>query len=183
MNPKLPTVLTNLQRGNVKQQSPMLLHQRTLHELAAQGELYNVEPHLVDSVDSNYMTPLQWAAGYGQNSTVEFLIRSGANPNHKSIGGKTALMFASSKGFYHVVRTLLTDGANPNDVDECGNSALIYATHQDHSLAMQELLRNGADLGIVNIYGQTAYSICLTRNLRSAINTIETHFISIFKGQ
>lgn len=179
---KQPTVLTNLQRGNVKQESPMLLHQRTLHELAAQGELYNIEPNVIDEVDSNYMTPLLWAAGYGQNSTVEFLIRSGANPNHKSSGGRTALMFAASKGFYHVVRTLVIDGADPNQVDESGNSALMYAAHQNHGLAVQELLRNGADLGVINVYGHTAYSISLTKNNRSALASIEAHLISLFKG-
>lgn len=180
-NIKPPTVLTNLQRGNVKQESPMLLHQKTLHELAAQGELYNVEPHLIETVDSNYMTPLQWAAGYGQNTTVETLIRSGANPNHKSHGGRTALMFAASRGFYHVVRTLLADGANTNDIDDSGNSALMYAAYQDHGLVVQELLKNGADLGIANIYGQTAYSISLRKSNRSVSASIETYLISSLK--
>ena len=183
MNVKPPTVLTNLQRGNVKQESPMLLHQRTLHELAAQGELYNIEPQMIDVTDVNNMTPLLWAAGYGQNSTVEFLIRSGANSNHKANGGKTALMFAASKGFFHVVKTLISDGANVNDIDEAGNSALMYAAHQDHALVIQELVRNGADLSVMNNYGQTAYSISLIKNNKSAQASIEAHLVSLFKGQ
>lgn len=137
---------------------------------------------MTDVVDANNMTPLLWAAGYGQNSTVEYLIRSGANPNHRSNGGKTALMFAASKGFFHVVKTLITDGANLNDVDEFGNSALIYASHQDHALVIQELVRNGADLSIVNIYGQSAYSIALIKHNKSAQASIESHLVSLFKG-
>lgn len=182
MNVKPPTILTNLQRGNVKQESPLLTHQRTLHELAAQGELYNIEPQLIDVVDSNNMTPLFWAAGYGQNSTAELLLSSGANPNHKSSGGKTALMFAASHGFFHVVKTLINENANLNDVDEAGNSALMYAAHQDHPLVVQELLRSGADLSIMNIIGQTAYSIALTKQSKSVQASIEAHLISLFKG-
>lgn len=182
MNIKPPTVLTNLQRGNVQQESPMLTHQRSFHELAAQGELYDIEPQMIDMVDADNMTPLLWAAGYGQNTTVESLIRSGANPNIKANGGRTALMFASSKGFFHVVKTLITEGAIINDVDEAGNSALIYAVHQNHALVVQELLKNGADLSIMNMYGQTAYSISLAKHNRSTQAIIEAHLVSIFKG-
>lgn len=183
MNTRPPTALTNLQRGNVQQESPMLTYQRTLHELAAQGELYKVEPHLIDSVDLGIMTPLQWAAGYGQNSTVEFLISLGANTNHKSHGGRTALMFAASNGFFHVVKTLISDGASLNEVDEAGNSALMYAAHQDHALVIQELLKNGADLSIINVHGQTAYSIALTKRNKLAQSSIEAHLVSLFKGR
>lgn len=180
---KQPTVLTNLQRGNVKQESPLLSYQRTLYELAAQGELYKIAPHMINAVDAHNMTPLHWAAGYGQNSTVEFLIKSGADPNQKAPGGKTALMFASSKGFFHVVKSLIIEGANINDVDEIGNTALMYAAHRDQALVVQELLRNGADLSIMNTYGQTAFSISLTNHNKSAQACIEAHLISLFKGR
>lgn len=183
MNIKQPTVLTNLQRGNVKQESPLLTHQRTIHELAAQGELYKIEPHMINAVDCHRMTPLIWAAGYGQNSTLEYLIKSGANPNHKTFGERTALMFASSKGFFHVVRTLIIEGANLNDVDETGNSALMYAAHGDQALVIQELLRNGADLGIMNTSGQTAYSIALSNHNKSAQVCIEAYLVSLLRGR
>lgn len=182
-NTKQPTVLTNLQRGNVKQESPLLSYQRTIHELAAQGELYKIEPQMVNAVDVHNMTPLLWAAGYGQNSTVEFLIKSGADLNHKATGDKTALMFASSKGFFHVVKTLIIEGANINDVDESGNSALMYAAHGDQALVIQELLRNEADLSIANMSGQTAYSISLINHNKSAQACIEAHLVSLLRGR
>lgn len=183
MDIKPPTILTNLQRGNVKQESPMLLHQRTLHELAAQGELYDIEPHLVDTIDANNMTPLHWAAGYGQNSTVEFLLKMGADPNHRSSGGKTALMFAAGKGFFHVVKTLIRSGANLDDIDDAGNTALMYAAHQDHALVVQELLRNRVNLGIKNIFGHTAYSIALMEHNKSAQASIEAQLITLIRDQ
>lgn len=175
MNIKPPTILTNLQRGNVKQESPMLLHQRTIHELAAQGELYSIEPNFVEALDGNNMTPLIWAAGYGQNSTVEFLLRSGAYPNHKADGGKTALMFAASKGFFHSVKTLIRFGANVNDNDDAGNTPLIYAALGNHALVVQELLKNDANLATKNIYEQTAYSIALAKHKKAAQASIEAY--------
>lgn len=176
---KTPTILTNLQRGNVKQENPLLFQQRTLHELAAQGELYGLDPQLVESLDSNSMTPILWAAGYGQNLTVELLIGLGANPNHKSTGGQTALMLAANRGFLHVVKTLIRNGANLDEVDEAGCTALMYATLQDCSLIVQELLKNNANLGIVNALGQTAYTIALIKQNKMVQALIETHLINI----
>lgn len=182
MNGKQPTVLTNLQRGNVKQESPMILHQRTIFELAAQGELYHIESHMMNITDANGLTPLLWAAGYGQNTTVDFLIRAGANPNHRAVGGATALMLAASRGFFYVVRTLIADGAYINDVDDRGNTALMYAAHQNHGLIIRELVRNGANLSLTNADGQTAYSIALSRGNEAAQASIETHMTSMLKG-
>lgn len=182
MNIKQPTILTNLQRGNVIQESPVLLYQRTIYELAAQGELYQIEPPLVDALDENHMTPLLWAAGYGQNLTVEYLLRSGANPNHRSRGGKTALILAAAKGYLHVVKTLVRSGANVNELDDMNCSALMYAACEDHSLVVQELLKNDANLGVVNLHGQTAYSIALKRQSKSTQATIESHLISVIRG-
>lgn len=174
-----PTILTNLQRGNVKQESPLLFKQRTLHELAAQGELYSLEEHLVETQDSNCMTPILWAAGYGQNLTVELLLNLGANPNHRSTGGKTALMLAASRGFLHVVKSLIRGGADVNLVDETGNSALMYAALQDYPLIIQELLKNNANLGLVNELGQTAYTIALIKQNKMAQATIESHLVNL----
>lgn len=181
MNVKPSTILTNLQRGNVKQENPILMHQRSIHELAAQGELYSIEQDALEQVDGNNMTPLLWAASYGQGSTVELLIRLGANPNHRTDNGYTALMFAASRGFFHIIRALISGGANINELDVTGNSALIYAAYKDHALVIHELLKNGADLGIVNLFGQTAYSVTLSKRNKMARATIEMHILSLMK--
>lgn len=182
MNGKPPTILTNLQRGNVKQESPILVHQRTPHELAAQGELYSIDALQVDTIDSNSMTPLQWAAGYGQNLTVEMLVRLGANPNHKSNDGKTALMMAANRGFLHVVKTLIRCGADLDEKDDSGSTALMYASFQDYASVVDELLRHNANLGLINSLGQSAYTITLTKQNKLTQKSIETHLLT-FMGQ
>lgn len=181
MNIKPSTILTNLQRGNVKQESPTF-HRRTIHELAAQGELYNIDRQLVNMGDSSNMTPLIWAASYGQNSTVDYLIKSGADVNHKTVNGRTALMFASSKGFFHVVKTLLAAGAFVDDLDDLGNSALMYAAHQDQASVVQELLKKGANMCLANQSIQTAYSVAVSRESKAALASLEAHMLALIKG-
>lgn len=176
---KPSTVLTNLQRGNVKQETPMLVHQMSIHELSAQGELHNVNINVVDIGDANNLTPLFWAASYGQNSTVEYLLNLGANPNHKSAGNRTALMYAAAKGYCLVVKTLIKSGAQIDDADDSGSTALMYAAHQNQSIVIDELLRNGANLSISNVYSQTAYSICISKNNVEALTTINNYLMSI----
>lgn len=161
--------------------NPQLSHRRTIHEMAAQGELYDFDKHLVDSVDMNGLTPLHWAAGYGQNPTVEILLSSGADPNVRTKDGKTALMFASSKGFFHVVKTLIRGGARLNHTDDLGNTALMYAAHQNQALVIQELLRNGVDMGVQNRLHQTAYGLALLKQNKSARASIEAYLLSLVK--
>lgn len=179
---RTPTVLTNLQRGNVKQESPVSLHHRTIHELAAQGELYDLEDiSLVDSIDSDGLTPLCWASYYGQDSAIELLIKYGANLNHRAKGGRTPLMFAADKGYFYVVRILINHGANPNIADDNGNSALMYAAYQDRGWVIRELLTRGAKLALMNNKKQTAYSISISRHNKCAQASIESYLISLFK--
>lgn len=180
---KQPTILTNLQRGNVKQENPVLTYQRTIHEIAAQGELYNLDLRLIDTLDENLMTPLLWASGYGQNITVDYLIRNGANIHHRSNDGRTALVLAASKGYLHVAKILLRNGANPNASDDLNCTPLMYAAHDDHYLVVQELLGYGANLGVTNIHGQTAYSIALTRRSKAAQAVMESHLVVASRTQ
>lgn len=181
INVRPSTVLTNLQRGNVKQDSPVVIHQRSIHEVAAQGELYHLKPP-VDLLDSRHMTPLFWAANYGQISSVELLLVSGANPNHRSQSGKTALMFAAANGYVQVVKSLINHGSDVNIMDEFGNTALIYACHQDQPFIVHELLANGADISQTNRYGQTAYSITVARHSRHSQAAIEGYLLLLLQG-
>lgn len=112
--------MTNLQRGNVKTQANIQIRERTIYELAGQGELY---PHLldgqkIDQEDENGYTLLHWAAAYGQLMTIKMLLSRGANLEHKGKHGETALAFAACKGHVHVIKFLLTTGVNVDKTDE-----------------------------------------------------------------
>lgn len=117
------TVLTNLQRGNVKtqQNTPHLL-ERTIYELAAQGDLTSdiIKNYLdkLDQQDSDGFTALIWSASYGQLSTCKLLLKYGVNVAHKGKHGESALLFASSNGHIHVLKLLINHGADVNEFDE-----------------------------------------------------------------
>ncbi|MGA8865771.1 MAG: ankyrin repeat domain-containing protein, partial [Candidatus Sulfotelmatobacter sp.] len=52
----------------------------------------------VDEANGLGITPLMEAAMIGDTNILQALLRSGANPNLKTKGGKTALMFAREAG-------------------------------------------------------------------------------------
>lgn len=118
---KAATVLTNLQRGNVQAKTPTCIPDRSVHQLAAQGELFaNILDGLtnVDVADEHGYTPLIWAASFGQLATVKLLADRGANVNFATPTRETAMHFASNSGHLHVIKELINRGGEVNAVDE-----------------------------------------------------------------
>ncbi|XP_035227602.1 ankyrin repeat family A protein 2-like isoform X3 [Stegodyphus dumicola] len=111
---KPTTVLTNLQRGNVQTQTPSVLPERSLHQLAAQGELFlqNLDDNFnVNLQDENGFTPLMWASSYGQLETE----------------GNTALMYAAYNNHSGCTQELLNAGADLTAMNETFDSAYDIA--------------------------------------------------------
>jgi ankyrin repeat protein len=173
---KSATVLTNLQRGNVQSKTPTSVAERTVHQLAAQGELFaeNIgELRDLDEKDECGYTPLTWASSYGQLSTVKLLLERGANHSVLTAEGETALHFAASSGNIHVVKELLLHGAKVDVIDHEGNTPLMYASGQNHALCAHELLKAGANFTLQNCNLDTAYGICLLKNSKQVQQVIE----------
>lgn len=175
------TILTNLQRGNVQTQTALQLSDRSVHQLAAQGELFPqfVEDKLknVNEVDSNGYSPLVWAAAYGQLSTVKMLLSLGADPNVAGLNGETALLFAASNGHVHVVKELLSQNVDVNYVDHDGNSALMYAANNNYALCVNELLKFGADITLQNCNLDTVYGISIAKGSKQVQIVLEKHIL------
>lgn len=72
----------------------------------------------MNEIDDKGLTPLLWAATYGQLASVNLLIEKGANIHYKGPTGENALLLASANGHTHIVKVLLSLGANVNEVDE-----------------------------------------------------------------
>ncbi|RWS31822.1 ankyrin repeat family A protein 2-like protein, partial [Leptotrombidium deliense] len=170
------TVLTNLQRGNVKTETPICLPERTMHQLAAQGELFSTfftpdKLCKIDETDDNGYTALHWAAAYGQLTTVRLLLEKGANARIKGNHGETCLHFAASNGHLHVLKELLASEENNNfllnETDEDGNTALMFASYANHALCVNELLKSGVDITLQNVNLDTAYSIAVNKKNKS----------------
>lgn len=79
---------------------------------------FTLDNSSVNQLDSNGLTPLIWAASYGQLAAVNLLCEQGAQVNYRGPNGETALMLACANGHVHVVRALLANGANIDEFDD-----------------------------------------------------------------
>lgn len=84
----------------------MLIHWSSLggHENITNYLLENKSP--VDLADDTGLTPLILAASAGRVPIVRTLIGAGADVNHKSQQGHSALQYACSKGWMEVSKNL-----------------------------------------------------------------------------
>ncbi|GIY53892.1 ankyrin repeat family A protein 2 [Caerostris darwini] len=183
---KPSTVLTNLQRGNVPTQTPAVIPERSIFELAAQGELFLQNITVSDDfdpnqVDENGLTPLMWASSYGQLATAQKLITRGASISTLGKNGENALILASSAGHAGIVKELLAHGALPDYKDQDSNTALMYAAFNNHGGCVQELLSAGADMTLTNETLESAYDIAIKRRSKQAQSAIEKHMLNLMK--
>lgn len=182
------TILTNLQRGNVRAElSAVPQNERSFYELAAQGELYphvlQGQLHMLNVQDESGLTALMWAANYGQLVTVRLLLECGANPHLKGKQGESAMLLAAANGHMHVVKMLIAARCDVNDTDNDGNTAMIYAAHGDHVHCISELLKVNADLTLQNMNQDSAHSIACKRNSLQAKELLEREMLKMVEGQ
>ena len=93
------------------------------------------ECYLVQSIASNC------------TEAVEFLLNTGANPNHRIADGKTVLCLASMNGFTKISKLLIDAGACVNLADACNPqmTPLMLACSKTHKDTVHLLLQSEAD--------------------------------------
>ena len=89
-------------------------------------------------------------ADSGNYQLVEFMLKTGIDPNSSLEGGYTALMYAAQNGDYKMAKLLIDYGANINLVPENGNTALFAAVRSNHDSIAELLLNNGANVKLLN---------------------------------
>jgi ankyrin repeat protein len=94
----------------------------------------------VNAQDSELVTPLHLAAGYGQMDMVLSLLRAGANPNLLCAHGSSALERSLAHGDLQVTRCLLENGASPVTF----YNIPFEAVHGDVDV-LRQLIELGAD--------------------------------------
>ncbi|KAI7770573.1 hypothetical protein ACKAV7_010067 [Fusarium commune] len=94
----------------------------------------------VNAQDSELVTPLHLAAGYGQTDMVLSLLRAGANPNLLCAHGSSALGRSLAHGDLQVTRCLLENGASPVTF----YNIPFEAVHGDVDV-LRQLIELGAD--------------------------------------
>ncbi|MDH5230550.1 MAG: ankyrin repeat domain-containing protein [Gammaproteobacteria bacterium] len=109
-------------------------------------------------------SPLILATIRGDTSTVELLIRLGANPNLMDKHGFTALHIAAREGRTATARALLNGGAQPDTKQKTtGDTALILAAKFNRSSTLRALTKAGANPNKLNDVGNAAIHIAATQ--------------------
>lgn len=184
---KHSTTLTNRQRGNEATALPATLDSLSVHQLAAQGEITQLEEHLCkdDSLlskqDERGFTPLMWAAAFGEVATVTYLLEKGADPTVLARERESALSLASSGGYTDIVNTLLKHHVEINTYDWNGGTPLLYAVRGNHVKCVESLLGRGADLTMEADSGYSPMDLAVALGHKKVQQAIETHILNLLK--
>jgi ankyrin repeat protein len=125
-------------------------HDECLQPLIAGGEDVNVATD-----NTNGMSPLHWAAYYGNERCIRILIASAANLNITDVYGRTPLHWAIGSQRSACVQLLVDAGADPNISDIRGETPLHEAAWSGHDACIQALVDAGANPNITEVRGKT----------------------------
>ena len=174
--------MTNLQRGNVVQEKTTVSVERTVFELAAQGEIFQGMDLDINQVNEDGLSLVHVAATHGQLLTLKYLLNRGCDPHKKDNQGHLPLHCASHSGHQQIVKELLSrDISLIDEMNTDGNTSLMFACYQNHCPVVQELLRSGADISCVNNKGDTAYSISVRREHKEIQSLLEKHILELIE--
>lgn len=122
----------------------------------------------VNAVDHAQATPLDLASMYNQAALVEFLLDSGADPDHREWEGTNSLGNAMAFNACDSVALLLKRGVNHRNIDNNGMSILHYVAIFAHIETMEFLLQHasclvGLDVALRDSRDRTPWQICDAR--------------------
>lgn len=104
---------------------------------------------------ANGMTALHIACRSNDDSFVQKLLESGANPNTKDINGDMPLHYASQRDYIRILDDLLAAGVDIGPKNKNGQTPLHFAAKGLHWLSLRWLIQNGADINVQDNDGRT----------------------------
>eukprot|EP00826_Nyctotherus_ovalis_P048485 TRINITY_DN571_c0_g2_i4.p1 TRINITY_DN571_c0_g2~~TRINITY_DN571_c0_g2_i4.p1 ORF type:complete len:752 (+),score=107.88 TRINITY_DN571_c0_g2_i4:334-2589(+) len=140
-------------------------------EVEVMADLLDVDKHGDLAVNVNFkgldgFTPLHYAVAEGQLLASQFLIENGAEVNSVSDSLRTPLHIACSRNSIDLMKLLADAGANVNVQDNDGDTPLHVLSELGFTEGVKWLLGEDPDLSIKNKYGEIAFDVAATVEVR-----------------
>lgn len=121
----------------------------------------------IHAEDHFLSTPLDMASHHNNAEFVDYLLRNGADPNHRDWEGSTALQIAITSDACATVKVLLEHNADYQIVDQ-NKRGVLHILGFVGSLAMMDILARrrmvGLDVNAPDIKNQTPMQLCRARS-------------------
>ncbi|XP_069670283.1 uncharacterized protein [Periplaneta americana] len=145
--------------GQIKLVEFFLEAEKKLYHLETEHILAIIIKERLETKDSNYRTPLSWAAHKGDQEMVRLLVEKGADVNSGDMLEQTPLHYAIRGRNINVVKLLIQSGANVNACNKHNESPLFAAAIQDDVHIVTLLLNKGADVNVSNQFDANPISV------------------------
>ncbi len=125
--------------------------------------------------DSHGRTALAHAAQAGHSEVAQALIKAGAEPDERLVGGWTELMIAAVAGDVAAAKKALAAGDDVNAAtkDPPGYTALHVAANGGREDAIRLLLENKADFTAKDFNHQTPLAIATKRKFDAIVDLLQ----------
>eukprot|EP00026_Physarum_polycephalum_P012830 Phypoly_transcript_13167.p1 GENE.Phypoly_transcript_13167~~Phypoly_transcript_13167.p1 ORF type:complete len:306 (+),score=35.94 Phypoly_transcript_13167:123-1040(+) len=149
-----------------------------LIEASRKGDLGACIQAIRDGADVTFqscgLSPLFYAAFYGHNMIIDYLVNCGANINEKNLTGVTPLGKAIESGRdLATVQCLLKHSADPNIADANGNTPLIKAVKNGNVELVKCLLASkNTDVNKQNLERNTALHEAAFKGIKDMVDRL-----------
>lgn len=117
-------------------------------------KMLNDNPDVMKADLGNGMNALHYAAYYGNDAVLDYILKNGIELNHKDNRGRPAIYFAVSGGKPEMVKKLIALGADVNCKLERDENLIFRAAIVGNLDTIKLLEEKGVDLNHKNQYGQ-----------------------------
>lgn len=152
-------------------------------DVARLKELLETAPHRANQENNDGITPLGYAAHFGQKEAVQVLLNYQADVNALShsrvsyIPSNTALHAAiAGERNLEVIRLLLAHRAKTDILDSNGHTCLHTAAfHEDNAEIVSLLIEHGANVNAQSENGETPLSLAIKQGNHHVAEALRKH--------
>jgi ankyrin repeat protein/L-ascorbate metabolism protein UlaG (beta-lactamase superfamily) len=142
-------------------------------------KMFSEKPELMKIKLEDGLYPLHYAAYYGNDTVLDYILKNGIDLNFKDSRGRPPIYFAVSGGKPEMVKKLIALGADVNCKLERDESLLFRACTVGNLDTIKLLLEHGLDVNQKNAYGQPPIINALQRGNIEVIKYLKSKGVDL----